>query len=75
MILPERGTNRCKETMTEEQMTQREFTNVREEMAVGFSAVRREMSTKADKADLRETEERLLHAIKGIEVRKADFDG
>jgi polyhydroxyalkanoate synthesis regulator phasin len=56
-------------------MTQREFTNVHEEMAVGFATVRREISTKADKTDLLETEERLLHAIKGIEVRKADFDG
>lgn len=52
-------------------MTQAEFATVREEMAAGFAAVHREMATKRD---LAESEERLLDAIRGIEVRKNDFD-
>jgi hypothetical protein len=48
-----------------------EFATVRHDMAAEFADVRREMATKRD---LAESEERLLDAIRGIEVRKNDFD-
>lgn len=63
-------------------MTERGFEDVRKEMATRadlkevatkteFQELRREMATKTE---LRETEEHLLDAIRGIEVRRRDFD-
>ena len=62
-------------------MTQRGFSTIesklasfREETKSEFVAVRREMAQMATKSELRETEEHLLDAIRGIEVRKRDCD-
>ena len=58
------------------QMTQRGFLSVDKRI----DGIEERMATKSDlekfatKSDLRETEERLLDAIRGIEVKKRDFE-
>ena len=62
-------------------MTQRGFTGVdrkidgfRRGVDIKFGDLRREMDKFATKAELRETEEHLLDAIRGIEVRRHEFE-
>jgi len=52
----------------------REFAEFRAEFRQEVKELRKEMATKADKAELKLTEERLLDAIRNTEVKKRDFD-
>ncbi len=52
------------------QMTQRGFLGVDER----FANIEKQLKNFATKKDLQETEEHLLDAIKGIEVKRHDFD-